>query len=114
MFVNCRASSTSTERLAFPGRDTTILHIDVDPMVVGTNYRTEVGMIGDARLALEALIAEVTPRLAWRRAVAVDGAVLAGKAQATRAAQLDALASSAERPIRPERVVKTAESPVAR
>ncbi|AOB32452.1 acetolactate synthase [Bordetella sp. H567] len=107
MFVGCRAGSTSTEHWRFPGRDTTILHIDVDPMVVGTNYRTEVGMIGDARLALEALIAEVTPRLARRRADAIDGAVLAGKAQAARAAQLDALAASTERPIRPERVVKT-------
>jgi acetolactate synthase-1/2/3 large subunit len=33
--------------------------------------------------------------------------VLAGKARAARAAQLDALASSTDRPIRPERVVKT-------
>ncbi|CAM3772687.1 thiamine pyrophosphate-binding protein [Bordetella sputigena] len=107
LFVGCRAGSTSTEHWRFPGRDTTILHIDVDPMVVGTNYRTEVGMIGDARLALEALNTELAPRLARRRADAADGAVLAGKARAARAAQLDALASSTERPIRPERVVKT-------
>ncbi|OZI62171.1 thiamine pyrophosphate-binding protein [Bordetella genomosp. 11] len=107
LFIGCRAGSTSTEHWRFPGRDTTILHIDVDPMVIGTNYRTEVGMVGDARLALQALIAEVTPRLGRRRADAVDGAVLAGKAQAARAAQLDGLASSSDRPIRPERVVKT-------
>ncbi|OZI20104.1 acetolactate synthase [Bordetella genomosp. 9] len=107
LFVGCRAGSTSTEHWRFPSRDTTILHIDVDPMVVGTNYRTEVGMIGDARLALEALNIELAPRLARRRADAADGAVLAGRARAARAAQLDALASSNERPIRPERVVKT-------
>lgn len=107
LFIGCRAGSTSTEHWRFPGRDTTILHIDIDPMVVGANYRTEVGMVGDARLALEALAAEIAPRLGRRRADAVDGAVLAGKAQAARAAQLDGLASSTERPIRPERVVKT-------
>jgi acetolactate synthase-1/2/3 large subunit len=107
LFIGCRAGSTSTEHWRFPSRDTTILHIDIDPMVVGANYRTEVGMVGDARLALEALIAEVTPRLARRRSDAVDGAVLAAKAKAARAAQLDGLAASMEQPIRPERVVKT-------
>ncbi|HTK02273.1 MAG TPA: thiamine pyrophosphate-binding protein [Bordetella sp.] len=107
LFVGCRAGSTSTEHWRFPDRDTTILHIDIDPMVVGANYRTEVGMVGDAKLALEALNAEVAPRLSRRRADAVDGSELAGKARAARAAQLDALASSAEQPIRPERVVKT-------
>ncbi|ARP85622.1 thiamine pyrophosphate-binding protein [Bordetella genomosp. 9] len=107
LFVGCRAGSTSTEHWRFPSRDTTILHIDIDPMVVGANYRTEVGMVGDARLALEALVAEVMPRLARRRSDAVDGAILVGKARAARAAQLDALAASTERPIRPERVVKT-------
>jgi acetolactate synthase-1/2/3 large subunit len=107
LFIGCRAGSTSTEHWRFPGRDTTILHIDVDPMVVGANYRTEVGLVGDARLALEALLAELEPRVHGRRADAVDGAVLAGKARASRAAQLDALAASTERPIRPERVVKT-------
>jgi acetolactate synthase-1/2/3 large subunit len=107
LFVGCRAGSTSTEHWRFPGRDTTILHIDIDPMVVGANYRTEVGLVGDARLALEALAAEVAPRLAKRRPDAVDGAALAGKARAARAAQLDGLAASMEQPIRPERVVKT-------
>jgi acetolactate synthase-1/2/3 large subunit len=107
LFIGCRAGSTSTEHWRFPGRDTVILHVDIDPMVVGANYPTEVGMVGDARLALQALAAELAPRLARRRADAVDGATLAAKARAVRAAQLDGLAASSERPIRPERVVKT-------
>jgi acetolactate synthase-1/2/3 large subunit len=107
LFIGCRAGSTSTEHWRFPGRDTVILHVDIDPMVVGANYPTEVGMVGDARLALQALAAELAPRLARRRADAVDGATLAAKARAARAAQLDGLAASSERPIRPERVVKT-------
>ena len=32
-----------------------ILHIDVDAMTIGTNYRTDVAMVGDARLGLEDL-----------------------------------------------------------
>jgi acetolactate synthase-1/2/3 large subunit len=84
-----------------------ILHIDIDPMVIGANYLTEVGMVGDARLALEALGAEVAERLAHRPADAVDGAVLAGRAKAARQAQLEPLATSLDAPIRPERVVQS-------
>ncbi|MCW0207018.1 MAG: thiamine pyrophosphate-dependent enzyme, partial [Achromobacter sp.] len=70
-------------------------------------YLTEVGMVGDARLALEALGAEVAERLAHRPADAVDGAVLAGRAKEARRAQLEPLASSLDTPIRPERVVQS-------
>ena len=53
--------------------------------MIGANYRTEVGMVGDARLALEALAVEVRERLAHRPADAVDGSVLAGRAKQARA-----------------------------
>ena len=94
LFVGCRAGSTSTEHWRFPSRDVPILHIDVDPSVIGANYRTEVGMVGDARLALEALAVEVRERLAHRPADAVDGSVLAGRAKQARREQLETLAAS--------------------
>ena len=105
LFVGCRAGSTSTEHWRFPSRDVPILHIDVDPSVIGANYRTEVGMVGDARLALEALAVEVRERLAHRPADAVDGSV-AGRAKQARREQLETLAASLDAPIRPERVVR--------
>ena len=74
LFVGCRAGSTSTEHWRFPNRDVPILHIDIDPMVIGANYLTEVGLVGDAKLALEALGTEVQARLAHRNSDAVDGA----------------------------------------
>ncbi|KAG1537789.1 hypothetical protein G6F50_014796 [Rhizopus delemar] len=104
LFVGCRAGSTSTEHWRFPNRDVPILHIDIDPMVIGANYLTEVGLVGDAKLALEALGTEVQARLAHRNSDAVDGAVLAGRAKAARLAQLEPLANSLDAPIRPERV----------
>jgi acetolactate synthase-1/2/3 large subunit len=107
LFVGCRAGSTSTEHWRFPNRSVPILHIDIDPMVIGANYLTEVGMVGDAKLALEALGAEVAQRLAHRPAEAADGAVLAGRAKAARQAQLEPLANSLDAPIRPERVVQS-------
>ena len=38
-----------------PSRSVTILHLDVDAETIGTNYRTDVAMVGDARPGLEAL-----------------------------------------------------------
>ncbi|KAG1256815.1 hypothetical protein G6F68_009594 [Rhizopus microsporus] len=65
------------------------------------------GLVGDAKLALEALGTEVQARLAHRNSDAVDGAVLAGRAKAARLAQLEPLANSLDAPIRPERVVQS-------
>jgi acetolactate synthase-1/2/3 large subunit len=56
VFIGCRAGSVTTERGRFPapGRSK-ILHIDVDPDVIGVNYATDAALVGDAKLALAAL-----------------------------------------------------------
>ena len=55
-FIGCRAGSVTTERWRHPAPGTkTIVHLDVDPGVIGTNYRTDAPVVGDARLALEAI-----------------------------------------------------------
>ena len=68
LFIGCRIGSTTTEHWQTPSRGVTILHIDADPMTIGANYRTTVGLVGDARLALQALGAAVAERLADPRA----------------------------------------------
>ncbi|MGE0802036.1 MAG: thiamine pyrophosphate-binding protein [Lautropia sp.] len=105
VFVGCRAGSTTTEHWRVPGRDVPIVHIDADPMVIGTNYRTAVGLVGDARLSLEALARAVRERIARRPADAADGEAMARKARRVKAAALAELAAGTDRPIRPERVV---------
>nr|WP_316642692.1 thiamine pyrophosphate-binding protein [uncultured Roseateles sp.] len=105
LFIGCRAGSTTTEHWKYPGRDVPILHIDVDPMTIGTNYRTEVALVGDALLALNALNAAVGERMAQRPADAVDGRALAARARLAKQAFFAPLAASLERPIRPERVI---------
>src|SRR5436309_6614596 len=63
VFVGCRAGSVTTERWRHPAPGKArIIHIDVDPAVPGTNYRVDVPLIGDAKLALSALIEAVSPR----------------------------------------------------
>lgn len=107
MFIGARAGSTTTEHWQMPSRKVTIVHLDVDAMTIGTNYRTDVALVGDALLGLQALHAAVQQRIARRPADAADGAALAATARAAMQAFFAPLAASLERPIKPERVVDT-------
>jgi acetolactate synthase-1/2/3 large subunit len=103
-FIGCRAGSTTTEHGSVPGRGVPIVHIDIDPMVVGANYPVEAGLVGDARYCLSALLAEIAFRLAGKPRDSDAARRLAGLRTAKRA-RFEALAHSSERPIRPERVL---------
>lgn len=107
MFIGARAGSTTTEHWQMPSRKVTIVHLDVDAMTIGTNYRTDVALVGDALLGLQALHAAVQQRISRRPADAADGATLAATARAAKQAFFAPLAASLERPIKPERVVDT-------
>ena len=89
----------TTERWRHPAPEQArIIHIDVDPAVPGRNYKVDVPLIGDARLALAALIDAVNPR---------QGDLAAVDAQKrAKFEKFEALARSEESPIRPERVVR--------
>ncbi len=104
VFVGCRAGSVTTERWRHPSPGVPVVHIDVDPAVIGANYPTAAAVVGDARLSLAALSAELTARAARpgrgrRSAVA--------RAKADKRAAFHEVATSAERPIRPERLIAT-------
>ncbi len=101
LFVGCRAGSVTTERWRHPAPGKTkVIHIDVDAQTVGTNYVVDVPLIADAKLALAAL----NEALDDLRRPLEAGAV--AKAKAEKFAKFDALASTDDRPIKPERVVK--------
>jgi acetolactate synthase-1/2/3 large subunit len=105
LFVACRAGSTTTERWTQPRRDVPIVHVDVDPAAVSANYQTAHALVGDARLALEALRDRLAARPSARASDAADGAAIAAAARQAKAAAFQPLAVSDERPIRPERIV---------
>jgi acetolactate synthase-1/2/3 large subunit len=102
VFIACRAGSVTTERWRFPAAGTPIVHIDVDPEVIGTNYRTDVAVVGDARLALEALDAALGPARSDRSRAEARVA----QARAEKFSQFNELASSNATPILPERFVR--------
>ncbi|MEM7775915.1 MAG: thiamine pyrophosphate-binding protein [Pseudomonadota bacterium] len=103
LFIGCRAGSVTTERWRAPARGVRIVHIDNDPAVLGTNYPTEVAVLSDARLALEAIAADI--ELRDPDAPKFTGAARAARAREAKAHRLAPLAASNDRPIRPERVI---------
>jgi acetolactate synthase-1/2/3 large subunit len=102
VFVGCRAGSVTTERWRFPAPgEVAVIHLDVDPRVIGANYPTAAALIGDAKLTLAAL------RDALARQRGGWGRDAAAQARAEKFAAFEPLARSDERPIRPERIVAT-------
>jgi acetolactate synthase-1/2/3 large subunit len=107
VFVGCRAGSVTTERWRHPAPGKVrVVHVDVDPEVIGVNYPTEVALVGDARSALTALRDEVARYLEAppRRPF---GRERVARAKAEKFALFRQLARSDETPIRPERIVAT-------
>jgi len=77
--------------------------MDSDPMVISANYPTEVGLVCDARLGLEALNAALR-----KRGVAdtnFQGKQRAQAAKCEKAKFFAELSNSSETPIRPERLI---------
>ncbi|MCP5087408.1 MAG: thiamine pyrophosphate-binding protein [Rhodobacteraceae bacterium] len=102
LFIGCRAGSVTTERWRSPPRGRTIIHIDSDPMVIGANYKTEVAICADARLALEALAAELAGRGALP---SQNGTAKARTAWDVKLGDFNKLSGNEDTPIRPARVM---------
>jgi acetolactate synthase-1/2/3 large subunit len=107
LFVGCRAGSVTTERWRHPAPGARVAHIDVDPRVPGASYPTEVAVVADARLTLEALLVALGAGSGDR---ARDARARVADAKAEKRAAFESLANSNERPVRPERLVAALEA----
>jgi acetolactate synthase-1/2/3 large subunit len=100
VFVGCRAGSVTTERWRHPAPGKVkVIHLDVDPAVMGVNYAAEVALVSDAKLTLGALNEALATVKRPLEASAVE------RAQEQKFAKFHALAESNDKPIKPERVV---------
>jgi len=99
VFVGCRAGSVTTERWRYPAQGTPVIHIDADPMVPGANYRTEVALVADAKLALSALLMELGKQNPGA------GKKIVSEAKNRKFSGFRALAVKDDIPILPERIV---------
>lgn len=104
VFMGCRAGSTTTARWEAPGPGTRIVHFDNDPMVMNANYRTEVAVVGDLRLALAEVNAVLDAR--DQGADTFGGAAAVAEKKKRKFEIFDKLAQSDQAPIRPERVIR--------
>jgi len=103
VFMGIRAGSTTTSRWEAPGPGVRVVHFDVDPMVIGANYRTEVGVAGDLGIALAQLNAELDRR--GQGSDTFGGAAAIEDVKRRKFETFDRLAASVDTPIRPERVI---------
>ena len=105
VFIGCRAGSVTTERWRHPAPGSCkIVHIDSDPAVIGANYAADAAVIGDARLALAALNAELADVEIDTGKRSLTAAVIA-EAKRRKFETFQALANANDAPIKPERVV---------
>ena len=103
VFIGCRAGSVTTERWQYPRKGTRILHIDSDPNVLGASYDTELGLVGDARLTLEAMNAVLDTHGDFTSEF--GGAEIVAALKAKKRMIFDPLATSDDSPIKPERLI---------
>lgn len=103
--VGCRFAALSTRRWSNINPESTLIHIDIDPNVIGRNYSTRVGIVGDAGTVLEAILEEVkslgkpraTERGEWLR-------LLEEAKESWKRTSLHRRVYSNEKPIKPQRV----------
>ena len=104
VFMGCRAGSTTTKRWEAPKPGTRIVHFDSDPMVIGANYPTEVGVVGDLALGLAQMVEALDTHDSLP---SFGGAARVADIRARKTARFAALAASDATPIRPERLIDT-------
>ncbi len=104
LFIGCRAGSVTTERWRFPSSSAKILHIDIDPTVIGANYQTDVAIVGDAKLAVQSLRKTLDATMTGAEPN-TDQIEKVRLAKSSKTQQFHELASSDDMPIKPERFV---------
>lgn len=95
-----RATSAWLPGFTYNIPPTRLIHVDIDPTEIGRNFQTALGIIGDARLMLQALLA--APQAAHSRDPWLDR--IAGWRKRWEEATMPPRSSNAI-PIRPERAV---------
>lgn len=58
-YVGSQTGSQLTLNWQVPAPGTRVIHLDIDPHEIGRHYRTEVGIVADAKMGLTALLAEI-------------------------------------------------------
>lgn len=107
LLIGTRTDSTTTLNWTLPAkrRGPTVVHIDVDAWQVGNNYPTAVGLIGDAKAALEDLMSACS-----RQPADGDKSLWLDQIAEEKRAYFEMVAADAaadSQPLKPQRVIAT-------
>lgn len=107
LLVGNRTNQNGTDSWKLYPKDATYIHLDIDGQEIGRNYESEVRLVGDARLTLEALTKALAERdLSARKAARpkVERTIAQGleayESDLARAVDMD------QSPVRPERLMR--------
>lgn len=106
LLIGTRTNQNGTDSWRLYPKNATFIHIDIDGQEVGRNYEA-VRLVGDAKLAIEALNAALSTKDLGRRRSArkdVEARIAAGKEAFVKEAA--PLTGSDQSPIRPERIMQ--------
>lgn len=102
MFVGSRAGGMTTDNWRAPRPGTAVIQLDIEPATVGLNYPVTVGLVGDARETLRAMLAMTRPEPGlhkpWQQRCRE-------RTEAWRD-EVETQSASAATPIRPERLCR--------
>ena len=55
IFFGCRAGSVTTEKWKYPSKDKKIVHVDIDPNVINSNYKSHISLVSEIKETLKIL-----------------------------------------------------------
>lgn len=104
IFIGMRGSSVTMDGWNLLGdKEKKIVHLDLDPEMIGRNYYTDVGVVGDARASLTRLNEVLRVSLPELAEKVSHQEILAIKKRFK--SEMQGLFTSEETPIKPERIV---------
>jgi acetolactate synthase-1/2/3 large subunit len=103
-YIGCRCGSVTTEKWSLPSNpDTTIIQLDVNPTVIGTNYAVCHALVADAKTGLAALAEVIADMQGGKTADKLDPETIP-QLQTEYVAAMPEFQTN-ELPIRPERFI---------
>jgi acetolactate synthase-1/2/3 large subunit len=103
-YIGCRCGSVPTDKWTLPSnKNVNIIQMDIDPSVIGLNYKVAYPIVSDAKLGLTAMVETVADLLGGKSADKVDPEVIPQLRNDYMAA-MEEFQSDAT-PIRPERFI---------
>jgi acetolactate synthase-1/2/3 large subunit len=107
ILVGTRTNQNGTDSWTTLPETATVIHIDVDGQEVGRTYEADVRMVGDARLALNALNKALASHdLSARRSARAELEARIAAAHAARNNEIKDVWNSDQSPLRPERIMR--------